>query len=234
MARSEIVRLLYVGRRQEAARKLRSAIKADEDVASAAELRNHQKIIFSVVTNQRAALDFTRDKTPAVLLIELDGKTDSRKRFCDMMRYRLPQAVIISVSKFDVDSSFEFDGHIPLPLQPLNAVETINRCMDKLVSHKLERGHIQLNIAQRTVVTPAGEHHMTPKQCALLNMLMRNHNLAVKREDIMREIWDTEFMEDTRTLDVHIRWLRQVIESTPSKPKYLVTIRRIGYRLRLE
>lgn len=233
MAGSETVRLLYVGRRQEVVKRLRSAIRADEDVANAAELRN-QKIVFSVVTNQKAAFDFTRDKTPNVLLIEIDGKPDSRKRFCEMLRYRLPQAIILSVSKFDVDSSFQFDDHIPLPLLPAEAIDTVNQSMDKLLSHKLERGHVQLNIAKRTVITPVREHRMTPKQCALLNMLMRNHNQAVKREDIMREIWETEFMEDTRTLDVHIRWLRQVIEPTPSKPQYLVTIRKVGYRLCLE
>jgi len=234
MARSETVRLLYIGRRQQVAKTLRLAIKADEDVASAAELRNHQRIIFSVVTNQKAALEFARGKTPDVLLVEIDEKKDSRKRFCEMMRYRLPQAIILAVSKFDVKRTFKFDGFISLPLLPPDAVKTINFSMDKLVNHQLERGHIQLNIAQRTVVTPEGESHMTPKQCALLNMLMRNHNQAVKRADIMREIWETEYLDDTRTLDVHIRWLRQVIEPEPSKPQYLLTIRRIGYRLCLE
>lgn len=234
MARSETVRLLYVGRRQQVAKILRSAIRADEDVASAAELRNHQQIIFSVVTNQKAALEFTRGKTPDVLLVEVNEKKESRKRFCEMMRYRLPQSIILAVSRFEVKRAFEFDGFINLPLLPSDAVKIINLSMDKLVNHQLERGHIQLNIAQRTVVTPEGESHMTPKQCALLNMLMRNHNQAVKRADIMREIWETEYMDDTRTLDVHIRWLRQVIEPDPSKPQYLLTIRRLGYRLCLE
>lgn len=234
MTRRGTVRLLYVGRREQVARDLRSAIRADEDVASAAEVRNHEKLIFSVVSNQKGALDFARTKMPDVLLVEVNGKRDSRKRFCEALRYRLPQAVILSISKFAVDSSFDFDGHIMLPLQPPNAVEEINRSMDRLVEHQLERGHIKLNIAERIVITPDGEHQVKPKECELLNYFMRNHNVIVKREDIMRDIWETEYMDDTRTLDVHIRWLRKMIEPTPSKPQYLVTIRGIGYRLCLE
>jgi DNA-binding response OmpR family regulator len=45
----------------------------------------------------------------------------------------------------------------------------------------------------------------------------------------MKVIWETEYMGDTRTLDVHIRWLREKIEENPSKPKYLITVRGVGY-----
>lgn len=234
MTRCGTVRLLYIGRREQVAKDLRSAIRANEDVASAAEVSNHDRLIYSVVSNQKDALGFARTKKPDVLLVEVNGKKDSRKRFCEALRYRLPQAIILSVSKFDVDSSFEFDGQIKLPLQPSRAVDEINRSMDRLVEHQLERGHIKLNIAERTVITPDGEHQVKPKECELLNYFMRNHNVIVKREDIMREIWETEYMADTRTLDVHIRWLRKLIEPNPSEPQYLVTIRGIGYRLSLE
>ncbi|RIK33875.1 MAG: DNA-binding response regulator, partial [Chloroflexi bacterium] len=53
----------------------------------------------------------------------------------------------------------------------------------------------------------------------------------VSRSEIMQAIWETSYMEDTRTLDVHIRWLRERIEPDPSNPVYLVTVRGQGYRL---
>jgi DNA-binding response OmpR family regulator len=71
---------------------------------------------------------------------------------------------------------------------------------------------------------------MTPKQCALLNLLMARRNEVVSRSEIMQEIWQTNFLGDTRTLDVHVRWLREYIESDPSSPKRLITVRGKGYR----
>jgi DNA-binding response OmpR family regulator len=64
-------------------------------------------------------------------------------------------------------------------------------------------------------------------------MLILHHNITVKRSDIMKLIWDTSYLEDTRTLDVHIRWLRERIEPDPSNPVYLQTVRGTGYRLNL-
>jgi two-component system phosphate regulon response regulator PhoB len=86
----------------------------------------------------------------------------------------------------------------------------------------------------RTVVTPKGQYHMTPKQAQLLYYFLVNHNQVLSRRDIMQQVWDTSFLEDTRTLDVHIRWLRERIELNPSEPSYLVTVRGRGYRLSLE
>jgi two-component system phosphate regulon response regulator PhoB len=71
---------------------------------------------------------------------------------------------------------------------------------------------------------------MTPKQCALLQILMERRNEVVSRREIMQEIWQTNFLEDTRTLDVHMRWLRERIELDPSNPRYIVTVRGRGYR----
>jgi two-component system phosphate regulon response regulator PhoB len=59
---------------------------------------------------------------------------------------------------------------------------------------------------------------------------MVRRNEVVSRGEIMREIWQTNFLGDTRTLDVHIRWLREYIEIDPSSPKRLLTVRGKGYR----
>ncbi len=55
--------------------------------------------------------------------------------------------------------------------------------------------------------------------------------LAPKRQRLFREVWNTDYVGDTRTLDVHISWLRQAIEADPRHPKLLKTIRGVGYRL---
>jgi DNA-binding response OmpR family regulator len=62
-------------------------------------------------------------------------------------------------------------------------------------------------------------------------MLMNHHGEVVERERLFRQVWNTDYTGDTRTLDVHISWLRQAIEKDPRNPKFLKTIRGVGYRL---
>ena len=57
---------------------------------------------------------------------------------------------------------------------------------------------------------------------------------TVTRKTLMKEIWETDYLGDTRTLDVHIRWVREKVEESPSKPQVLITIRGQGYRLQIE
>jgi DNA-binding response OmpR family regulator len=60
---------------------------------------------------------------------------------------------------------------------------------------------------------------------------MQHAGEVLEREDIFRKVWNTEYTEDTRTLDVHISWLRQALEQDPRKPQFLKTVRGVGYRL---
>ena len=59
---------------------------------------------------------------------------------------------------------------------------------------------------------------------------MTNPGVILKRDYLMREVWETEYIGDTRTLDVHVHWLRQKIEDNPGRPRLLLTMRGQGYR----
>ena len=75
---------------------------------------------------------------------------------------------------------------------------------------------------------------LTPKEFKLLHLLIENRNQILTRKIIMQKVWETDYMGDTRTLDVHIRWLREKIEDNPSRPERLVTIRGVGYRFMVD
>lgn len=184
----------------------------------------------AMATNQKTALQLIRAEPPAVVLVELDQKSTSRLRFCDVVRYRLPTAPILAVAQTVPENSFNFDAVLALPLISTQVVHTIQRFSTKHTEYLLQLGPIALNMATRTVVTPNGRYTMTPKQCALLKLLMSEHGEVVERRKIMESVWETNYLEDTRTLDVHIRWLRERIEQNPSKPVYLQTVRGVGYR----
>jgi DNA-binding response OmpR family regulator len=185
------------------------------------------------LTNQKMALQEIRMQPPKVVLVELEDKVESRRRFCDMVRYRLPTALIFAVCMAKPQSTFAFDRVLQLPLRHEEVAAALQGIDEEVDDYVLQRGPIRLNVATRTVVSVNGQRHMTPKQCALLQYLMVHANQVVKRGDIMEAIWETNYLDDTRTLDVHIRWLRECIEPDPSQPVYLVTERGQGYQLKI-
>jgi len=192
-------------------------------------------IVESVMaTNQKTALQLIRAQPPAIVLVELEQKSTSRLRFCDVVRYRLPTATILAVTSTIPDGTFLFDDVLDLPLRQIQVVSIIKQSGAKHTEHLLELGSVALNMATRTVTTPNGRYTMTPKQCALLKLLMSEHGTVVERKKIMETVWETNYLEDTRTLDVHIRWLRERIEHNPSKPVYLRTVRGVGYQFEAE
>jgi len=72
--------------------------------------------------------------------------------------------------------------------------------------------------------------HLSPKEFQLLWILMLHRGRALSREELIAAVWGDEFMGDPKTLDVHIRWLRTKIETDPSSPSLLTTVRRFGFR----
>jgi DNA-binding response OmpR family regulator len=83
---------------------------------------------------------------------------------------------------------------------------------------------------QRQLLRNKKCYHLTPKGFKLLQLLIDYQNRDLSRKAIMKNVWETDYMGDTRTLDVHIRWLREKIEDNPSRPRRLITIRGVGYR----
>ena len=85
--------------------------------------------------------------------------------------------------------------------------------------------------AARHVATLAGETiELTPREFDLLALFMTNRGRALSRDRILDSLWGRDYVGDSRTVDVHVRWLRKKIEAAPGNPKRIVTIRGVGYR----
>ena len=94
----------------------------------------------------------------------------------------------------------------------------------------IEIGDIRLEEDAR-VVTRSGEPvTLAAREFDLLACLMRNAGRVLRREQIMDEVWDVHWFGSTKTLDVHIAWLRKKLEDDPSHPRYITTIRGVGFR----
>ncbi len=99
--------------------------------------------------------------------------------------------------------------------------------------NSLRVGEMILDLEKATLKKNGSEIHLTPKETKVMALLMQNVGRVVSRSTLMQEVWDTEYLGDTRTLDVHICWLRQKIEEDPRIPEYILTRRGQGYELRV-
>ncbi|MEW5818195.1 MAG: helix-turn-helix domain-containing protein [Spirochaetota bacterium] len=97
----------------------------------------------------------------------------------------------------------------------------------------VEVGGMVLNVEKSVLKKNGTEIHLTPKETKLMTLLMENVGKVVSRSELMQAVWNTEYLGDTRTLDVHICWLRQKIEDNPRIPELILTRRGQGYELRI-
>lgn len=97
-------------------------------------------------------------------------------------------------------------------------------------SRLLAVGEIRVDLDTRRAFKGDQELHLRYKEFELLSLLMSKAGQVVSRPVLFDTVWGTDWLGDTRTLDVHIRWLREKIEEKPSKPRYIKTVRGVGYR----
>lgn len=103
---------------------------------------------------------------------------------------------------------------------PLLAAETILQFRD-----------LKLHVQEHRIFVGEDELTLPPKEFRLLEVFMRSPRQVFGREQLLHKIWGADYSSETKTVDVHIRWLREKLESDPGNPKYIITVRGFGYRL---
>lgn len=97
---------------------------------------------------------------------------------------------------------------------------------------ELLAGPIRIDLAGRRVNSRGKELELQPKQFDLLVYLARNRGTVLTRDQLLHNVWGYDYAGDTRTVDVHVRWLREKLEEDPANPKLIQTVRGVGYCLR--
>lgn len=99
-----------------------------------------------------------------------------------------------------------------------------------IVTERMVFSDLTIDLSRREVSVQGNIHHLKPKEFDLLVFLARNRGIVLSRDLILERVWGWEFDGGSRTVDVHVRWLREKIEADPSDPLRIVTVRGIGYR----
>jgi DNA-binding response OmpR family regulator len=93
----------------------------------------------------------------------------------------------------------------------------------------LEFGDLVVDLSRHEVIWKDETLHLKPKEYDLLVFLARNRGIALSRDLVLERVWGWDYGGGSRTVDVHVRWLREKIEEDPAKPRRIVTVRGVGY-----
>ncbi len=91
-------------------------------------------------------------------------------------------------------------------------------------------GDLEVDLSSHTARLGSVTLDLKPREFDLLTLLVSNRGRAITRDQILERLWGYDYIGDTRTVDVHVRWLREKIEAEPGSPKRIITIRGVGYR----
>jgi DNA-binding response OmpR family regulator len=188
------------------------------------------------VSSGRKALTYLEKNQPDVVLVDATSMRTSGKRICRSIRQNIPDIPLLLIIDQPVESEEELAVDAVLT-EPFTVQKLSNRIKPLLPSegdHILKAGPVYLDLDRNLVRCNENKAQLTPRLVILLRILMENPGEIIEREELFKKVWDTGYTGDTRTLDVHISWLRHAIEEDPRRPRYIKTIRGVGYRLDTE
>jgi len=106
----------------------------------------------------------------------------------------------------------------------------ISSKVNSLEENLITSGDLEIDLRSHKVTLEGTVIDMKPREFDLLSLLVSNKNRAFTRAQLLEQLWEYDYFGDIRTVDVHIRWIREKIEENASKPSRIITVRGVGYR----
>ncbi|MEX2161422.1 MAG: response regulator transcription factor [Anaerolineales bacterium] len=186
------------------------------------------------VASGKEALESVGENKHDLVIVDAASMRTNGKRICSSIRDKINglPILVISDKQHAIEEGFECANEIlMLPFTQRKLVNRIGPLLPMDEGGMLKAGPLELDLETHAVRAQGKKTVLTPRLVRLLRMLIDNKGEVVERDALFKKVWRTNYTGDTRTLDVHISWLRQAIEKDPKKPKLLHTIRGMGYRL---
>jgi DNA-binding response OmpR family regulator len=187
-----------------------------------------------VVETGNAAVARLVEFDPDMVVVNAASMRSSGKRICCDLRAQLqdlPILLLVNSEHPVAETDSCANAFLSSPFSQRKLTNRISQLLPGDGKLLLRAGAIQLDIDKRRVHCQGRETRLTPRLAQLLQIFLKKPGVVHERDTLFREVWQTEYTADTRSLDVHISWLREAIEEDPRKPQFLKTIRGVGYRL---
>ncbi len=180
---------------------------------------------------------------PDIVLLDLMLPGVPGTEVCRQIRQTSSVPVIMVSAKDDevdkvVGLELGADDYVTKPYSPRELVARIRAVLRRghepeLMPDTLEAGPVRMDVERHVVTVDGAEQRLPLKEFELLEMFLRNPGRVLTRGQLIDRVWGSDYVGDTKTLDVHVKRLRAKLEPDPGEPKYLVTVRGLGYKLDL-
>lgn len=198
------------------------------------------------------ALDLAREMDPDLIILDIMLPGLDGFEICRILRREMSTPVLMLTARDDeidrvVGLEVGADDYMAKPFSMrelvarvkamLRRVRLIREEVDqagsaeaKLKGEILEFGNLRIDMTRREITVDGEVVAFKPKEYELLTFFAQHQGQVLSREFILERVWGWDFIGDSRTVDVHVRWLREKIEQTPSEPRRIITVRGAGYR----
>ncbi len=196
----------------------------------------------AVATDSGRALEAARAERPDLILLDVMLPSVDGMEVCRQIRTWSTVPIIMLTAKTgEVDKVVGLEvGADDYVTKPFSSRELVARIKANLrraqmqaqqaQEERLAVGDVVMDVGTRRVTVRDREVTLSPKEFDLLKVLLGHPGRVLGRDFLLNQVWGEDFFGDTRTLDVHIRWLREKIEQDPSKPEHIQTVHGVGYR----
>lgn len=186
-------------------------------------------------------LMMAREQSPDLILLDIMLPEMDGLEVCRTLRRESSVPIIMLTAKTEevdrvVGLELGADDYVIKPFSMREVIARVRTVLrrsrsrsDQPVQNPITVGNMTVDCERRLVQVGRKSLHLPLKEFELLHTLVRHRDRVMTRETILNTVWRGDACEHTRTLDVHIRWLREKIEENPSVPKRIVTIRGVGY-----
>jgi two-component system OmpR family response regulator len=219
----------------------------EDDLNLLATLKyNFIKEGYDVITavDGAGALETARREKPELIVLDVMLPGLSGFEVCRILRKETDVPILMLTAKVEevdkiVGLEIGADDYMTKPFSMRELLARVRAMLRRAemarpepeLKHALRIGELEIDIARHQASLKGETLELSPKEFDLLAFLAQNKGLVFSRERLLEKVWGYDYAGETRTVDVHIRWLRQKIESEPAQPKLLVTVRGTGYKL---
>ncbi len=190
-----------------------------------------------------AALDMAREQRPVLIILDLMLPGLDGFEVCRILRKEMSTPILMLTAKDEevdkiVGLEIGADDYMTKPFSMRELLARVRAMLRRVGMIEPSRedmplclGNLEIDTSRRIVTVDGRSLKMTAKEFDVLAFLARNKGIVFSRQRLLEKVWGYEYAGNTRTVDVHIRRLRQKIEASPGRPKRLLTVRGVGYKL---